>query len=272
MPYAIITENDTSEWNDETGAFYHYPTRYQKFLQPGAKVIYYKGRMKDKSFLKKRLTPDPHYFGTAEVEDYFEDTNSKKKDFYCKIIKFAPFAKSVPLKLNDVYFEIIPDNRKTNYFRDGVRIITKDTFEKILHSAGAEIDNISNKIEYLTNDLNQGLPLAFESQELYEGAKKFKYSAYYERNPRLRLLAILIHGYDCQVCNFNFKNFYGEIGEGFIHIHHLKPISQFGKDSKINPKEDLAALCANCHSMVHRYKNKVISIQELKEFMTNRPF
>ena len=54
MKYTIITENDTSQWNDETGAYYHYPSKYQKILQPGAKVIYYKGKMKDKKLAKRK--------------------------------------------------------------------------------------------------------------------------------------------------------------------------------------------------------------------------
>jgi predicted HNH restriction endonuclease len=267
MNYTVITENDSSQWNDETGAIYHYPSRYQKFLQPGTKVIYYKGKMRDKIFLNKRMTTQPHYFGIAEVGKFYKDSNSEKNDFYCQIENFIPFSKSVLIKIADQYVESIPESRKINYFRDGVRPIDKLTFDKIVSHSGIGIE--TELVKYPTNDLKQGLNDALESYELTEGKKKIHYSAYYERNPRLRLLAILTHGYDCQVCNFNFKEFYGEIGEGFIHIHHLKPISSFGKDNKVNPKEDLAALCANCHSMVHRYKNKVVSIEELKNYIEN---
>ncbi|MFL5754107.1 MAG: HNH endonuclease [Bacteroidia bacterium] len=268
MAYTIITENDTSQWNDETGAIYHYPSRYQKILQPGTKVIYYKGRMRNKIFIKKRMTTDAHYFGTAVVGKFYKDSYSSKDDFYCQIENFIPFSKSVPIKVLNQYIEHIPENRKTNYFRDGVRSINKETFDKIISLSGISIERDEKRlVKYPTNDLKQGLEEAYESYELTEGAKKFRYSAYHERNPHLRLLAILIHGYDCQVCKFNFKEFYGEIGEGFIHIHHLKPISSYGKNNKVNPKEDLAALCANCHSMVHRYKNKIVSLEELRLYI-----
>jgi predicted HNH restriction endonuclease len=266
MGYTIITENDSSQWNDETGAVYHYPSRYQKFLKPGTKVIYYKGKMRDKQFLHKRMTAEPHYFGAAEVGDYYKDSNSTKNDFYCTIVNFQPFSKSVPIKINNVFLEVIPENRKSNYWRDGVREINRAIYDSILMQAGiATVPKQANP--YQTNDLSQGLEEAYVSYDIEEGNKKMRYSTYYERNPRLRLMAILIHGYDCQVCNFNFKSFYGEIGEGYIHIHHLKPISKYGKNNKVNPKEDLASLCANCHSMVHRYKNKTISISELKAYI-----
>ena len=31
----IITENDVSQWEDQTGVLYHFPKRYEKYLKPG---------------------------------------------------------------------------------------------------------------------------------------------------------------------------------------------------------------------------------------------
>lgn len=39
MTYTIITENDKSEWKDETGEVYHFPKRYLTLLPEGGKVI-----------------------------------------------------------------------------------------------------------------------------------------------------------------------------------------------------------------------------------------
>lgn len=47
MP-TVIVENDISQWDDLTGEVYHFPKRYKDLLLTGEKVIYYKGRMKDK--------------------------------------------------------------------------------------------------------------------------------------------------------------------------------------------------------------------------------
>ena len=54
MP-TIIVENDVSQWDDLTGEVYHFPKRYKELLLPGEKVIYYKGRIKDKSFKNQRF-------------------------------------------------------------------------------------------------------------------------------------------------------------------------------------------------------------------------
>jgi predicted HNH restriction endonuclease len=65
-------------------------------------------------------------------------------------------------------------------------------------------------------------------------------------------------------CGFNFEAQYGELGKGFIHVHHNKPISEMGP-TRINPYSDLSVLCPNCHAMIHRKKDRTLSVEELKE-------
>ena len=59
--------------------------------------------------------------------------------------------------------------------------------------------------------------------EYIEGEKKEVLVNSYERNPMARAACLLIHGLDCKICGLNFKKIYGDIGEGFIHVHHLSP-------------------------------------------------
>jgi len=100
-----------------------------------------------------------------------------------------------------------------------------------------------------------------------EGNKKQRYTTYYERIPENRKQAIKIHGVTCKACDFNFEKKYGSHGKDFIHVHHIKPISQFEKPKRINPETDLIPLCPNCHSMVHRFKSKTLSLEELKKII-----
>lgn len=76
--------------------------------------------------------------------------------------------------------------------------------------------------------------------------------ARYERNRIARWRCIMRWGIKCAVCAFDFEETYGSVGEGFIHVHHLIPISAIGEDYQLNPEEDLRPLCPNCHAMVHR--------------------
>ncbi|NDV91670.1 hypothetical protein GTH32_10795 [Alteromonas sp. 345S023] len=86
----------------------------------------------------------------------------------------------------------------------------------------------------------------------------------YERNQKYRNQAIAIHGDSCKACGFNFGEYYGEYAEGFIHIHHSVPVSTYEEPRALNPEVDLVPLCANCHSIVHRRKDKTLSVDELK--------
>ncbi len=126
MSYTIITENDISKWSDKTGEIYHFPSRYLKYLQPGTKVIYYIGKMIDSKFADRRLSRDPHYFGYATIGNSYPDSQSPKNDYFCEIENYIPFSKAVPFKINDEPIEVIPESRQNNYWRDGVRGISKD--------------------------------------------------------------------------------------------------------------------------------------------------
>ena len=140
MKYVIITENDESQWDDKTGISYNYPSKYSRILSPGTKVIYYKGKLKDKRFEDVRLSKDPHYFGVAIIGDNYLDKSASKKEFYCDILTYQPFDKAVSFKMNGDYLEPIPESKKTNYWRDGVREVTKNTFDKILELASTQFE------------------------------------------------------------------------------------------------------------------------------------
>lgn len=84
----------------------------------------------------------------------------------------------------------------------------------------------------------------------------------YERDPKARAACIAFYGATCAVCAFDFRLRYGDIGDGFIHVHHLIPMSRRGKDYKLDPRKDLRPVCPNCHEMLH--KGPPFTIDELK--------
>jgi len=74
----------------------------------------------------------------------------------------------------------------------------------------------------------------------------------YERDRKARLAALDWHGYQCKVCGLDMTKVYGEIAKGFIHVHHLIPLSEIKENYRVNPKTDLIPVCPNCHAMLHR--------------------
>jgi 5-methylcytosine-specific restriction enzyme A len=103
------------------------------------------------------------------------------------------------------------------------------------------------------------LPLEFEEQEHLirpekEGGAIEATVKRYERSRINRAACIEIYGAECQVCDFNFKHRYGYIGEGFIHVHHIVPLSTMGGAYELDPAKDLVPVCPNCHAMLHKKK------------------
>lgn len=88
-----------------------------------------------------------------------------------------------------------------------------------------------------------------------------------ERDPRARRSCIEEKGVTCTVCGFNFGEVYGEIGEGFTHVHHENPLTT--GERQTNPSADLWPICPNCHAMIHR-KRTPISIRDLKRAVKSR--
>lgn len=69
----------------------------------------------------------------------------------------------------------------------------------------------------------------------------------------------------CEACNFDFFAAYGEIGEGFCEVHHLAPLSDSNRPVTTT-LADLAVLCSNCHSAIHR-SAPMLSVRELSEIV-----
>ena len=254
--YAVIVQNDESKWDDIKGDIYNYPSVYKEILTPGCKVIYYKGKMRNKSFADQRLSPEPHYFGIAVIGESIVDPDGQRNERYCEILNYQEFEEAVPHKINDEYLEQIPDAKASNYWRFGVREINRKTYDRICELAKLKGYQIT-----LPNQHQE-----FESFQIVEGKKKVRFSSYYERNPFYRNKAIEIHGLSCMACKFNFEDKYGAYGRGYIHVHHNKPLSE-SVPTKINPRTDMSVLCPNCHAMVHRNKNKTLSINELRQLI-----
>lgn len=77
----------------------------------------------------------------------------------------------------------------------------------------------------------------------------------------------ITESYLCEVCGFNFEEFFGERGKNFIEVHHNKPLYIQNKEEPIDPEKDLTCLCSNCHRMIHRDKGNVLTVQQLKNMI-----
>lgn len=109
------------------------------------------------------------------------------------------------------------------------------------------------------------------SELFHEGAVKKVLVNNYERNPCARKKCLDHYGVDCVVCGFNFEKTWGAIGRGYIHVHHLKELSEIGERYLLDPINDLRPVCANCHAMLHK-RRPAYSINELKEMLIEKSY
>lgn len=99
-----------------------------------------------------------------------------------------------------------------------------------------------------------------ENAQGLEGAAKKKFVLHRKREIRLRNAkiqqAVKQNGGRllCEVehCGFDFKEKYGELGAGYAHVHHKKPLSNAPLAGTTVSLADLAVVCANCHAMIHK--------------------
>src|SRR6266571_1751871 len=220
-----------------------------------------------------KATADNKWVGFQEtvikaLRSKFEDdfylviwTNENKENDFYKI----PFRKVKHLfteqhkttgKYPDRWTAIIWENQFLMHSNSQLAVDIKADWGN-LHNDNSEIE------VRITEDLAD---LALEN-EYFEGQKKSRLSSFYERNPKLRLAAIKIHGLACKVCGFNFNEFYGEHGIGFIEVHHLKPVSTLEVSTKLSPENDMTVVCSNCHRMLHRNRDMVLTPAQLKALL-----
>lgn len=101
---------------------------------------------------------------------------------------------------------------------------------------------------------------------LVEGAVRQRLASEIERSPLARARCIARYGCRCSVCGIHFADVYGDLGEGFIHVHHLELLADNKGEHAVDPDRDLRPVCPNCHAMLHQ-RRPPLGIEELRAVM-----
>ena len=133
-------------------------------------------------------------------------------------------------------------------------LIDIDNDEELSRAAGAVIWGLDSIISSVQ-----------ATREFEEGGEVVITSKRYERSKALRIEAVRHHGVNCCICDFNFSKTYGEIGAGFIHIHHIDRVADSGVRI-VDVEKDLIPICPNCHAMIHR-ETPPMNPEKLKQIM-----
>jgi len=138
-------------------------------------------------------------------------------------------------------------------------------------------EDLKEAFEIVNNNkgTDKKIELFDENTTVIEGAEAIVKTKVYKRSSKLREKAIQFYTVDdrikCHACCFDFEEFYGEYGKNFIEIHHQKPVFQFDGDDLERTIEEalknVIPVCSNCHRMIHRKREKPLSIDELKAYV-----
>lgn len=108
-----------------------------------------------------------------------------------------------------------------------------------------------------------------DGEMLVEGACRTVLVNAYERDPVARARCIEAHGSICSACEMDFGAVYGPVAAGYIHVHHLRPLSEADGARNVDPVKDLRPVCPNCHAVLHR-RTPPYSIADVRGFLQHR--
>lgn len=131
-----------------------------------------------------------------------------------------------------------------------------DAFTWSLQKSGARLpDDLAKRLAALVEARVAGdhqLPEELKRNVTYpEGAKRIITVNAYERHPAARAACIAHYGTACAACGIDLGDVYGPIAFGFIHVHHVVPVSKLGRAYRVDPIKDLRPICPNCHAVAH---------------------
>jgi len=156
----------------------------------------------------------------------------------------------------------------------------KHIFTRIDNKAPFTYEGLGNVVEYeatvpvkvvwefisLNPERSEKTAEEIPGEKFREGKHRVITVNAYERNPYARRKCIESYGYKCAICGFDFEEFYGEIGRGYIQVHHIVPLSKTEEEYVIDPEKDLIPVCPNCHAMIHRGKEP-LSPEVLRDYI-----
>ena len=216
----------------------------------------------DRIFLSRVGQDNPGLIGSGVIDSFphqeknFE--NQKKLSWYVDV-RFD-------------YLSSTPDTVVVTH-RELSSLLKIDKKSFTPHQSGVSFKGNAEELEKVWQSLTENHIFKFAEEisgheEIFfsEGAKLKITINKYERDQKARNECIKIHGYSCKICNFNFEKTFGLLGNKYIHVHHLTPISEIGENYILNPGKDLVPVCPNCHAMLHKSENPA-DIEKLKQML-----
>lgn len=181
--------------------------------------------------------------------------------------------------------------KSTSYFllRNGIRLPIRAIVKRAIHAATGVHGPVNSKVAY---DKIKSLGFDVEyiptgsidvtTKRIEKRARRVEKRQSYESTSWFRNEAAAREAkeraeYCCEACGLDFEEKYGALGEKYLEAHHKEPLALKKSDAANIAPEDLLALCANCHRMIHRLIAKdgkpwkVVSLKTLQSNIQRDP-
>jgi len=210
----------------------------------------------------------PDTFASGLMKTLCADEVQKRNEFSSLAAAFADSGTKCIARVDErtVDLSALPEGKWTRFDLTCSRLTDKSDKQRDSEEVGGAC--LALLLSLLPTE-DDGVEIGPFVQGLPEGALTRIAVNRYERRPANRAAAIAAHGATCKACGFDFAQFYGVLGEGFIEVHHRTPVSHMAGSHVIDPVKDLITLCSNCHQMVHR-EDPPINAEELREMLVER--
>lgn len=230
--------------------------KHPHLVHVGMPAYIYRTGTKGRGFMASGSVVSPPF-----VTSHFRQDDEKQTSVALVIDVLIDPASDVLLSLDELNAQIAEPEQVSNFLHSGV--VLRDTVATRLQTVWQH---------HIHTVAGIGADLATapgsDAEHFYaEGALRQLSLNVHERSGPARDRAIAIHGTDCCVCGMNFERMYGDVGKGFIHIHHLDPIANASEHRPVDPRRDLVPVCPNCHAMLHAREGSPYTPAQLRAIL-----
>ena len=185
-------------------------------------------------------------------------------EILAKVLAIAPPPHS-PNARNIIRGRLYQFSSQTTAYRPG----TPDLFESV-DGLDANTGRWRLKVPPVPADNSDAVSDEAEADvEAPEGRRRLRVHLARERSRTLiKAFKASLDSFACEACGTDMGERYGPLGEGYIEAHHRIPVASL-KAGETTRLSDLAALCPNCHRMIHR--NDLMSVEDLAAHLRTRP-
>jgi 5-methylcytosine-specific restriction enzyme A len=197
----------------------------------------------------------------------FTTSGGYKDDHYCKPdrkanyvhVRFDHLLPTIDRLPSETLLRVVPDLQWHGLRAGGIRINRATDAATLEELWRTHLEGIGRLAPPLAEEI-------VHASQFVEGATCEITINAYERNAKARRACLDHYGFDCSVCEFNFQQKYGDIGEEYIHVHHLRDLATIAERYEVDPIEDLRPVCPNCHAMLHT-ERPAMSIERLRKII-----